>query len=210
VFLSESDRDRIIRTAAELCAEVGYEEMLVERVAERANVSAEHFRELFDGKEAVVRSAVDAILAAVVALVGELYEPDRPEPESYLLTIKAILELMADNPEFALISYVGARQMMPPELKQQLDSGSGLLTAMLERLSPYSRADVQPSRAGRAALGGAEAVVRQEVTLGRAANLPWLLPDFFYAATVPFLGQQEALRLARRGRELLVGPTGGS
>jgi hypothetical protein len=47
-------------------------------------------------------------------------------------------------------------------------------------------------------------VVRRELIAGRPESLPGLLPDFVYAATVPFLGQEEATRLARRGRELLA------
>lgn len=197
LFLGDSDRDRILLATAELCAERGYHPLEIEEIAARAGVSSERFRELFEDKEAAARTAIDAILAAVIEVTAKLYSPDRSEAESYLAGIGAILELMAASPAFAYISYIAARQMMSPQLKEGLESGSRMLAAMLERLWDYSSGDTQPPRAARAALGGAEAVVRREVALGRTADLPRLVPDFIYAATVPFLGQEEALRLAR-------------
>jgi hypothetical protein len=60
-----------------------------------------------------------------------------------------------------------------------------------------------PPLTARAALGGAEAVVRREIALGGIESLSRLVSDFIYAASVPFLGQREALRFARQAEELL-------
>lgn len=196
-FLGRGERDRILLATAELCAELGYEELDVGRIAGRAGVGEERFHELFPDKDAAAQAAIDAILGGVVSLVGELYQPDRSEVESAVEAIAAILRLMAENPQFASLSYVASRQMMPPHLKRGLDSGSQLLAAMLDRFRDYSTAKGQPIRAARAALGGAEAVVRREIARGRTSRLPELIPDLIYAATVPFFGQQEALRLAK-------------
>jgi AcrR family transcriptional regulator len=195
-----ADRDRILGATAELCAERGYEELELEDIAARAEVPVEGLKELFPDKEAAAGAAIDAVLATVVDIIGRLYSPDRSEAESYLVAIEAILRLMAERPAGAQIAYIGCRQMMTPRLKEVQESGVQLLAAMLERLWDYSTGGAQPPRAARAALGGAEAVVRREVALGRTADLPRLLPDLIYGATVPFLGQAEALRLARTTR----------
>jgi AcrR family transcriptional regulator len=203
-FLTGSDRDRALLAAAELCSERGYGELRVEEIAARAGMKPERFGELFADKEEAVRAAIEAVLMAVVTLSGRTYSPDRSEPESYLLGIEGILELMAANPPFAHVSYVAARQMTPRRLKELLDTGRQLLAAMLERMWEYSSDADRPSLAARAALGGAEAVVRREIVRGRTADLPRLAPDFIYAAAVPFLGQEEALRLARASRQRLA------
>jgi len=203
-FLTGSDRDRILLAVAELCSEQGYEKLRVEEIAERAGVTPPRFEELFGDKEEAVRGAIEAILMAVVAISGRAYSPDLSEPESYLLGIEGILELMAAKPPFAHVSYVAARQMTPRRLKEPLDTGRQLLAAMLERMWEYSSEADRPSLAARAALGGAEAVVRREIARGHTADLPRLAPDFIYAAAVPFLGQEEALRLARASRERLA------
>ena len=209
-LLSPSERERILTAIAELCAERGYAALTVAEVLERSGVSAEVFDELFPDKEQCAKAAVDAILAEVMAVVSANYSADRSQRDSYLLAIMAILELLAARPGFAYISFIGARQMAPTSLGEGLETGARLLSAMLERLREEggSLAAV-PASAARAALGGAEAVVRREIVAGRAQTLPRHLPDFVYAATVPFLGQEEALRLARRGEELLAGSTWG-
>jgi len=203
-FLTGSDRDRVLLAVAELCAEQGYGELRMEAIAARAGVTAGRLDELFGDKEEATRAAIEAILMAVITLSGRLYSPDRSEPESYLLGIEGILELMAANPAFAYVSYVTARQMAPPRLREGLETGAQLLAAMLERMWEYSSEAGRPSSAARAALGGAEAVVRREIARGRTVDLPRLAPDFIYAAAVPFLGQEEALRLARASRDRLA------
>lgn len=196
-------REALIEAMAETLAEDGYLETSVEKVVRRAGCSREDFDLHFAGKEECAVAAVEHILAAVVKIMSELYSPDRSEVESYLLGIKEILELMSREPAFAQISFIAARQMAPPALKSVLDSGSNLLAAMLDRLREYASAESQPPLAARAALGGAEAIVRREIALGTTDGLARFLPDFIYAATVPFLGQQEALRFARHGSEIL-------
>jgi AcrR family transcriptional regulator len=201
--LSPSDRDRVLRAMGGLCAERGYEETTVAEIVARAGVSEEAFRELFADKEECAIGAVNAILSEVMSVVAGSYSADRSEWDSMLVGIRAILELMAANPSFAYISCITARQMATPKVHEAQEPGIRLLRAMLERLWTYSREATPAVPAG--ALGGAEAAVRREIVAGRAEELPRLLPDFVYGATVPFLGQSEALRLARRGRQLLRG-----
>jgi AcrR family transcriptional regulator len=190
---------------AELCAEQGFEQTTVAQVSSRAGVDAEVFDGLFADLEECLLAVVSALLGEVVSVIGATYSPDRAEWESGLRGMLAILELMAAHPSFAYLAYIGARQMAPPRVLQATEAGSGVITAMLERLWEHSDATAQPALSARAALGGAEAVARREVAAGRAEGLPRLLPDFVYGVAVPFLGQARALGLARRAREMLRG-----
>lgn len=202
----EAARVALIEAMARSCLERGYLDTRIEGLLEEAGVSRADFDRHFNSKEACATASVEAVLAAVVKIIGELYSPDRSEVESYLLGIREIFELMSREPAFAHISFIAARQMTPPAVKSVLDSGSDLLAAMLDRLREYASTKDQPPPAARAALGGAEAVVRREIALGATGDLARLLPDFIYAATVPFLGQDEALRFARQGGALLEEP----
>ena len=94
-----SDRERVMRSIVELCAEHGYRMTSVEMVSERAGVSVKEFEKLFSGdKEECLIASVNAILGEVMAVVSACYTPDRSEWDSGVLGIKAILELMAANP----------------------------------------------------------------------------------------------------------------
>jgi hypothetical protein len=58
-------------------------------------------------------------------------------------------------------------------------------------------------------VGGAEWVMRWALEDGERERLEVLLPDFVYLVTLPYLGQQEALRLSRRARGLVKGSADG-
>jgi AcrR family transcriptional regulator len=205
-LFTPSDRGLILQAAADLCADQGYAETTPRQVAERAGVPAEVFAEMFgDDLEACILAAVQAIVGEVMSAVAASYSADRSEWDSGLLGIKALLELMAANPSFARLAYIGSRQMATPRVHEAYEGAANLLSAMIDRLRENSVGFEAPRAAGRASLGAAEAVVRAEISAGRIEGIPSLLPDLAYGATVSFLGQEEALRFAARGRELLRG-----
>jgi AcrR family transcriptional regulator len=196
-----SERERVLQAMAELCAERGYRETTVEAVVERAGVTQETFDSMFkDGRDECLLAAVNAIMGETVSVVSGAYSADQSEWDSGIAGIRAILELMAANPSYANTGYIVVRQGGPRPAREAYEAGITLIVAMIDRLREYGDRETQPPSAARAALGGAEALIRQEIVAGRAAELPLLLPDLVYAATVPFLGQEEALRLAHRSR----------
>lgn len=202
--LMPSERDRILHAMSELCAMQGYGQTTLEQTIERAGVSPERFEELIGGdKEECAVALENAIIAEVVAAVSGSYSPDRSELDSAVLGVKAILELMAANPSYACFGYVVCRHAAPRRCRDAREAAVKVMSALIEQLTRFSGSDQRPASAGLAALGSAEAVIGREVAAGRAEELPRLLPDFVYTATVPFLGQEEALRLTRLAHELL-------
>jgi AcrR family transcriptional regulator len=204
-ILAPSERERILRAAAELCVVRGFEELSVEEIVERAGSDTETFHNLFESIEDCVAASVNALTAQVLSEVSGSYSADRSEWDSGILGMKAILELMAAHPSFAYLGYIVSRQTSPPRVQEVYRGATQMLRMMIERLWEYSELKRQPRLAAQAALGGCEAVVRREIVAGRTEQLPRLLPELVYGATVPFLGQGEAMRLARRARELLGG-----
>lgn len=162
--------------------------------------------------EALDETQEEGAAAAVSMLVGELitavassYSPDRSEHDSGLVGVREILDLIAANPEQSYFGYVTCRHAESQALRDARDAAASVLAAMMERQAEYAVGQSQPPTAARAALGGVEALIRRELTAGRADRLPSLLPDIAFAATVPYMGQEEALRIARRGRALFEG-----
>lgn len=189
---------------ARSCAERGYAETTVEEVIADAHVSRAEFDRHFGGKEDCALAAVDEILTVGMTAVGGAYSADASEWESALQALRALLELFAARPAFANLAMLHSRQMMPAAALPRHEAGFGLLHAMLDRLRSSQFGDAEPPpRAAPAAIGGGAALVRREIARGHAERLPELLPELVYAAAVPFLGQEEALRLARRGRALI-------
>jgi AcrR family transcriptional regulator len=198
VLPAAGERDRILLATAEIWSDGGYETLSVGAIATRAEISAEIFGSMFSDLEAVARATLEAPIAVMVSLVGEQFSPDRPEPESCMRGIVAILSLMAANPAYAHVVYIGRKLGgVPAAVNGVAWTAGGFMVAMLDRLRQSSAVGGQPVATAVGALGAAEAVVRREVLAGRADRLAAVAPSVVYGATAPLVGQKEGLRLAR-------------
>lgn len=198
-----SERDRIVQAMATTCAERGYREASIEEVVERAGVPLKVFEENFSGKEQCALAAMNLNLSESVAAASAAYSADTSEWESIVRGVRAMLELWAARPSFANMGYIQSRQTMPKAGFDLYVSGIQVMASMVDRLGAYSTDDAhRPQTTARGVLGGAEILIRRELAAGRPERIPELLPDIIYGALTPFLGQEEALRYARRAREL--------
>lgn len=201
-LLSPTDRDRILQALTECCAERGYRETTVEEVIERADVRREDFDTLFAGKEDCAVAALNKIVSETLARISMAHPRTGGVVERRKYEVKALLELMAAQPGFAWLGYVESRQGGTPRMHHSYESAARVLALMMERAGGAAE---KHEAAARAALGGAEAILRRELSAGRAEQLPQLLPDFVYAALVPFVGQREALRQAKEAARAVAG-----
>lgn len=202
---SAGDRRRaLVAAMARSCAERGYEETAVEDLLAATGLSRGDFELHFADKEQCAMAAVDAILSDGMSAVSIAYSADTSERDSALMALRLLLRLFAERPAFAGLAFIDSRQAMPSGGRERYEAGFAILTAMLDRLRADSDGGERlPPLTARAAIGGGEALVRRRLATGRGSELPATLPDLVYSATVPFLGQEEALRLVRDSRVLL-------
>jgi hypothetical protein len=119
------------------------------------------------------------------------------------------LDLLASRPDFARMALVEA-PATGERAFQLYASGKRVLQSLLDRgRDDPVEEEAIPSSAGRAALSGAEALIVGQILAGNAERLRELLPDIVYITTVPYLGQEEALRQSREAEKLLTAPPGG-
>jgi AcrR family transcriptional regulator len=183
------------------CAESGYAATTIEAVAERAGLDRLSFERHFEGKEDCALAALNQIVSETLAAVATA-GPGDEETERHLLQIRAILELMEARPGIARLGYIEARQGSTERMRETYESGARVLALMMERAG--GGGEGTPAQTARAALGGAEAVVRRTLCARGDGDLSRHLPDFVYAALVPFVGQREALRQSRAATRLLT------
>lgn len=201
---SGDDRRRAFLDAmARSCYERGYTDTTVEDLLAETGLSRTDFERHFPDKEACAVAAVELVLTAGIGIVSSAFSGDRAEGESTLRALLGLLQLFAERPEMGSLAMTDSRQRMPLPAYERYAGGFAILHAMLDRLRADAAGHEPPPAAARAALGGSEALIRRELACGRAAHLPRLAPALIYSALVPFLGQEEALRIARQGRKLL-------
>jgi AcrR family transcriptional regulator len=202
-LIEHSQRERLLNAMARSCAKKGYGATTIADVCEAAGVSRATFYELFKDKEACFSAAMELSLADAMGRIVAVYSPDKPWATMVRDAAAAFLELLASRPTFARMALVEA-PASGDRAFELYASGKRVLQALLERGrdDPVEETAI-PSSAGRAALSAAESLIVGQILAGNTARLPELLPDVVYITTVPYLGQEEALRQSREAEKAI-------
>jgi AcrR family transcriptional regulator len=198
MLVAESHRERLVRAMVRQVAERGYHQVSVADVVEDAGVSRSAFYEEFAGKEECLFAAYDAMVNDLLERIRSSFAPDDPWPVKVRVALAALLNDLAAHPELARMATVDLPAAGPDAHRRYREA--------IERFLPFfrqGRAYADPSTELPAeielmAVGGAEAIVFDEVVAGRAGRLPGLLPEILFALLVPYLGPEKAIREMRR------------
>jgi AcrR family transcriptional regulator len=202
-LIAHSQRERILNAMAAACAAKGFGAVTISDVVERAGVSRATFYELFKDKEACLQASMELSLADAMGRIVEVYSPDKPWATMVRDATKAFLELLASRPDFARMALIEAPAAGGRSLEMYA-SAKRVLQAVLDlgRNDPIEEQGI-PSSAGRGALAAAEQLIVGQILAGNTERLPELLPDIVYIITIPYLGQDEALRQSREAEALI-------
>lgn len=203
-LVEHSQRERLLNSMARSCARKGYGATTITDVCEGAGVSRATFYELFKDKEDCFHASMEVALADAMGRIVAVYSPDKPWATMVRDAAAAFLDLLASRPSFARMALVEA----PSSGERAFElyaSGKRVLQSLLERGrdDPVEEKAI-PSSAGRAALSAAESLIVGQILAGHTKRLGELLPDVVYITTVPYLGQEEALRQAREAEKAAV------
>lgn len=169
-----SQRDRIVRAAARVVVERGYEALSIPAISGAAGTSNQTFYEHFSNKR-------DALLAAFEILSGEAlrqsvaaYERQERRPEAIGAGLRAMLEYIAGNELFARLAFFELPTAGPPAL-DRADATLELFTAYLrdapELGPPLSRGIME------AIPSAIWAVIQHEIAQDRLEALPKIAPE---------------------------------
>src|SRR6266511_1238626 len=164
----------------------------------RARVSREAFYEQFRDKEDCFLAAYDAILGQFLGAVIAAYEQrELAWPERVRAAIQAILSFLAAEPSFTRMTMVEVLAA-GPQAHERYISAVRLIAALLDegRAQTPNGAELPP-RLATTLISGAALAIREQVWAGRTEELERLEPDLLYTTLGPFIGQAEALRIAR-------------
>ncbi|MGB0121684.1 MAG: TetR/AcrR family transcriptional regulator [Solirubrobacterales bacterium] len=209
-FVVSSQRDRLLDSMAQACAEKRYAEVSVADIVSRARVSRSTFYEIFPDKEACFLAAYDAILGRFVTeVIKACQAPDLSWPEMIERGIATSLGFLAAEPAFARMCIVDMFSAGPSALERYL-SAVRLIAAFVDggRQAMPGREDV-PQSVSSMVVGGAAVVIRAEIVDERTEYLPEVGPDLLYSILVPYVDQAEALERSERYAQTLAGELAG-
>jgi len=198
-FVTHNQRERLIAGIAEAISEHGYSGTTIAHITRAAAVSRRTFYEHFESKDECFVAAYDAVMGELRERVSEAFEESEDWPQSIKAGIDAMLEFLAANPSLARLCMVEAL-VAGPAVVERYD-------AAIQSFVPY----FQKGREGRspevlsrlsatteeALVGGMVSLISRRVIAGKAEQLEELLPDLVEFTLTPYLGSEEASKIAK-------------
>jgi AcrR family transcriptional regulator len=194
-FVVQNQRARILDAVTNLTARDGYAALTVEGIAEQAAVSLVAFYEHFADKEDAFLVAYEVGRGKALAAVERAYVAESDWRLAVRAGIEALFGFLASEPSFAHIGLVDAVIATPHTAERSNESVSAfaqMLVPGLEQTRGYSPAPV----AVEAIAGGLFDLCLHYALAGKIRELPELVPSATYVALAPFVGGEEAARIA--------------
>jgi AcrR family transcriptional regulator len=199
-LIIQNQRERLIEGVIEAVAKHGYGATTIRQITEAAKLSRRTFYEQFSNKEACFTAAYEASLERIrAAALGAAEEEDGEWPKRVRAGLAGLLDCLAENPDLAtffLIAPVSAND----EIADRHHLAMRELVGGLIKNPPPSPENVEPSATREDALaGGLARLIVRTINAGEAAKLEDLLPSVVELVLRPFLGSEEAVRVATEG-----------
>jgi AcrR family transcriptional regulator len=198
-FVAHSQRERILDATANLSSARGYAAFTVDDIAEQAAVSLKAFYEHYADKEDAFLVAYEAGHAKGLAIVERAYAAAPDWRTGVRAAIAALFDFLASEPSFAHMALVDALIATP----QTADRANRGMTAYAPLLMPgleESSAEKRPPEVTIEAItGGIFELCFSYALQRRISELSELVPRATYFALAPFIGTEEAARLATEG-----------
>jgi AcrR family transcriptional regulator len=173
---ARSQRERIVQAMIDICAEKTFAGTTIADIVGGAAISRTTFYKHFDDKRACFDAALESCIEEMRATAAAARASADSQSEVRKVT-QALLELLADNPALAQIALGEAAAVDARNAARYRD----LVVPVLE-----------------AHCGRIQLLILDQLAAGRVKQLPELLPEITYIATLPFAGHEEALRQARQ------------
>lgn len=187
-MVAEHQRERVLAAATEIFAKRGYRGTNVEHVVSAAKIGVTSFYSLFGGKEDCFLAVYDGVVTEGRERMAAAVEAEAPWPERLLAGLRALLELIEEQPfaaRIALVEVHAAGATARAHHDRDLDDAAAMLQGGREH-SPV--ADELPATLEFATVGGLAWFLQQRIVQGEAGGISRLLPEVLEIAAEPYLG----------------------
>ncbi len=195
--VAHNQRERLIAGLAAAVAERGYRAVTITDITKQARVSRRVFYENFAGKEECFLAAFEVVVGYVRELAGDAVAEGDEWPQRAISAARAVLAFFAAEPDLARLCLVESQAAGPAvssrfheavhEVVPYLEQGRGLRSGEREL----------PPTTEESTIGALVMLASRKVAVGESERLGDLLPEFAEFILSPYLGAEEAGRLAR-------------
>jgi AcrR family transcriptional regulator len=191
-------RDRLLDATAAAMSEQGYAELTVRELIDRAGVSRRTFYQLFDDKIDCVYAAHERAFERLSKVLVDACRVQAAWPDRVAGAISAALEFAVESPHEAQLVVVACHTASEPKLASRGHAAHEKLADLLRAGRQQAEvAHTPPELTEQAVVGAAMAVVGARLLAGEVDGLPSLAPELTQIILTPYLGDEEAQRVAR-------------
>lgn len=196
-FVIHSQRERILDAVANLTAEAGYAQLKVEGIAEAAAVSLNAFYEHFEDKEDAFLVTYEVGHSKGLASAERAYADESDWRLGVRAAIAALFEFLASEPAFAHVALIDALTATAATAERSNIGVMGFAQMLLPGLEDASGQNPPAAAVAiEAVVGGIFELCLQYAMQDRIHALPELVSTATYVALAPFLGGEQAARIA--------------
>lgn len=192
-LVSAVQRERLLAAMLRATAELGYREVSVQDVLDRAGVSRPTFYEHFENKEACFLAAFDSAAARLRKRIETAALDGQNWRERLRLRLEELLRFVSEDSDAAMCLIVDGRAASPEALARRDE----LLDQFASCLDTQVRAEADPTKtptaiAAAGVVGGIEALLYSRLNRGETDDVQALLPSLMYFAVLPYEGHEVA------------------
>ncbi len=172
-----TQRQRIVRAAARVAAEKGYEGLTIPGISAAAGVSNQTFYEHFEGKRDAFLAAFDELVTQTFTATAMAVAGAGSRIEALGVGIRAMLESIAASEMFARLAFFELAVAGPAALDRGDDTLNTFTAFLTSEGSPAALPGELPDIVREAIGGGVFGVIQHELHFGRRAELAALAPE---------------------------------
>jgi AcrR family transcriptional regulator len=202
-----AQREKILRVTAEVIAKRGYAGTKTDTIVRRAHVGYGTFHRYFTNKEAAYTALFAETYDTHAARVAEAFggpQDTRPWPDRVAAAIACFYVTIAEDPilwKACIVEVLTAGPKVLERNEEAIESlGQILRLGRKDKRAPK----VLPKSLETTLAGGIVWIAYQRLVLGEAEKLPELLAEAVQFALVPYLGEAEAIKAAKRNADVAL------
>lgn len=195
--VAHNQRERLIAGLATAVAECGYRAVTITHITKEAQVSRRVFYANFEDKEQCFLAAFEVVVGHIRELATEAVAPLPDWPARAIAAARAVLTFLASEPDLARLCLVESQAAGPAVTGRFHDAVHEAVPYLRLGRAERERDPPLPDTTEESTIGALVLLASRKVAAGEAEQLVDLLPDFAEFILSPYLGAEEATRLAR-------------
>ena len=192
----EHQRRHVLDVATEVFAKRGYPGTTIDHIVATARVAFSSFYELFDGKQDCFLQCYERVVADFWERISAAVPAADPWPEQVCAVLRSALAAIAAEPLAARLALIEVQTAGPAALAGYERTHDALVPLLRRGREFRSSPDELPATLEEATIGGVAWLLQQRLVLGEAGELEALYPELVEIVLGPYLGEDEATRLA--------------